>query len=55
MNLTKCKKIVGIHLSSHLSNANIIKNKLYSNLIVVLLHQKIMVFKNIQSYKELLN
>lgn len=30
MNLTKCKKIVGIHLSSHLSNANIIKNKLYN-------------------------
>ena len=28
--LTKCKKIVGIHLSSHLSNAKIIKNKLYS-------------------------
>lgn len=29
MNLSKCKKIVGIHLSKDLSNINIIKNKIY--------------------------
>lgn len=29
MNLSKCKKIVGIHLSNDLSNINIIKNKIY--------------------------